>query len=223
MMPLGVLAGSRHIAAGSGGGWTFHGTQYDDTNNTTRTFTLPIGAPSASRSVIALVQQIDRGGSGRWRSAITIGGSSPTDDYRYNSGSVEGHATWYRATVASGTTVALKSTGANPNVTLVVSVWTYPGAVAASGGASVRLFQPATITVAPSTTASGLVMACLGARGAWSDAAWTAGPSELTKRSSSVSSLVGEAAGTGSSVTVTASATSPVAQVTLVAVCYTPA
>ena len=81
MIPLGVLAGSRHVPAGGGGTLSvaFTGPTEDTANASTYTFTdMPIGAADASRQVVVAVSL--RSTSPIVVTAVTIAGITATID-----------------------------------------------------------------------------------------------------------------------------------------------
>ena len=129
MMPLGILGSARIAPAVAS--LVYQGSVPDPgPAGTSHTLTIPVGAASASRTVIIAVTGQYMGAAADWR----LNGAPLIVDAR-SSVSSQTTTTFVRAAVPSGTTAVLTLTTTRSNVTVGVGVWTTGSAIALSSWA----------------------------------------------------------------------------------------
>ena len=97
MIPFGVLASARVAPTGGGGGFEFLAAASPASAATSHTFTVPLGGPSAGRTIVVCVVTQSAIGT------VTIAGVTATKDVEHIGGSST-RAAVFRATVPTGTT-----------------------------------------------------------------------------------------------------------------------
>ena len=139
MIPLGVLASARVAAAGGGGGgFEFLAAASPASAGIRHTFTVPLGEPSADRTIVVCVVTHSTIGT------VTIAGITATRDVEHLGGSST-RAAVFRATVPTGTTGDVVVPIGSSITRCGVGVYRIGGAVTV---ASTDTLDPAALTVA---------------------------------------------------------------------------
>ena len=147
MIPLGVLAGSRHVPSGGGGTNGFLSAMAAAAGNSDPSPTMfsdvSLGPPAANRNIVAATHS-----RYNYPNAVTIGGVSATKAAEFTDGSAK-TAIWY-ALVPTGTTGDVVASRPGNALYLTVGLWAAYGALAyEQSGASGDPQVPVTLT-APS-------------------------------------------------------------------------
>ena len=160
MIPLGVLA-SAHVAPAGGGGpvFEFLGAASPASAATIHTFSVPLGDPSADRTIVVCV--VTQAAIG----TVTIAGITATKDVEHI-GSSSTRAAVFRATVPTGTTGDVVVPIGSSSTRCGVGVYRIGGAVTV---ASTDILSP----VALSVSAGDIAVAC--AYTTSGSASWTGG------------------------------------------------
>lgn len=216
MIPLGVVSSARHASAPSGGVTAaYQGTATTTSTALTSTFpAMPIGAPSAARTVI--VGLVWRCTLTTVTASVTVGGIAATRDQSTRNGWQR--AEIYRAEVPTGSTADIVATFTNTpsNHGIIVAAWALDSHVAvvdADGTTTTPL------SLSMDTAAGGVALGMVG-YATNGPAAWT-GPSErfdlttMTTRGSGA-----DMATTGAPVTIATALAGSALDPTLVAISY---